>query len=79
MNLVTFKWKWREDEVPIADQYTHLGVDISKDCSWDAHIAKLVGKGQAHVDTMDAILTHSHLDTRIKVMYLLMNVGVTKP
>ena len=27
---VTFKWKWGEDELPIADQYTYLGVEISK-------------------------------------------------
>ena len=28
---ITFKWKWGEDELPIADQYAYLGVDISKD------------------------------------------------
>ena len=30
VNPVTFKWKWGEDELPIADQYTYLGVEISK-------------------------------------------------
>ena len=29
-NPATFKWKWGEDELPIADQYTYLGVEISK-------------------------------------------------
>ena len=52
--------------MPIADQRTHLGVEISKECSWDAHKAKVIGKGKAHVGKMDAILTDSHLDTRIK-------------
>ena len=33
----TFEWKWGEDELPIVDQYTYLGVEISKDSSWDAH------------------------------------------
>ena len=33
------------------------GVEISKECSWDAYIAKVAGKGKAHVGTMDAILT----------------------
>ena len=28
VNPVTFKWKWGEDKLPIADQYTYLGVDI---------------------------------------------------
>ena len=25
---VTFKWKWGEDELPIAGQYTYLDVEI---------------------------------------------------
>ena len=47
-NPVTFKWNWGEDELPIADQYTYLGVETSKECSWDAHIAKVIviGKGK---------------------------------
>ena len=45
-NPVSFKWKWGEDELPIVDQYTYLGVEISKDCSWDARIAKGIGKGE---------------------------------
>ena len=28
VNPVTFKWTWGEDELPIADQYTYLGVEI---------------------------------------------------
>ena len=30
VNPVTFEWKWGEDELPITDQYTYLGVEISK-------------------------------------------------
>ena len=68
---------WGEDELPIADQYTYLGVEISKEWSWDAHIAKVIGKGKAHVGKMDAILTDSHLDTRIK-RCILIHVIVPK-
>ena len=39
VNPVNLKWKWGEGGLPIVDQYTYLGVDISKGCSWDAHIA----------------------------------------
>ena len=48
------------------DQYTYLGVEISKNCSWDAHINKIIGKGKAQIGGMDVILRDSHLDTRIK-------------
>ena len=78
MSPENFKWKWGEDELyTIVDQYTCLGVDISKGCSWNAHIAKVIGKGKTHVGKMDAILTDSHLDTinRIKLC-ILMNVIV---
>ena len=75
---INFSWKWGEDELPIVDQYTYLGVEISKYCSWDVDtIAKVLGKGEAHVGKMDAILTVSHLDARIKIC-TLMNVIVPK-
>ena len=37
----------------------------------------MIGKGEAHVGKMDAILTHSHLDTRIK-RCILIDVIVPK-
>ena len=30
VNLVNFKLKWGENELPMVDQYTYLGVEISK-------------------------------------------------
>ena len=37
--------------------------------SVDAHVAKkVIGNDKAHVGKMDAILTDSHLDTRIKIV-----------
>ena len=77
VNPVTLKGKWGEGELPIANQYAYLGVEISKGCSWDAHIAKVVGQGKAHVGKMDEILTDSHLDTRIK-RCIMINVIVRK-
>ena len=64
VNPVDFQWKWGEDELPIVHQYTYHGVEISKDCSWGAHIAKVIGKDKSQVGKMDAILTASNLDTR---------------
>ena len=58
-------------------EYTPPLPTLSKDCSWDAHIAKQIGKGKARVGKMDAILTDSHLDTRIK-RCILINVIVPK-
>ena len=45
VNPVTHEWKRGEGDLPIVHQYTYLGVEISKDCSWGAHIAKVIGKG----------------------------------
>ena len=44
---VTFKWTWVEYELPIVDQCTYVGVELSKDCSWYARIAKVIGKGKS--------------------------------
>ena len=77
VHTVNFKWKWGEDELPTEDQYTYLGVEISEDCSRDAHIAKVIEKGKLRPGKMDAILTDPHLDARIKIC-ILMNVVVPK-
>ena len=63
--------------MPLVDHYTYLGVEISQYCSWDTHIAKVIGNGKARKGKMDTILTDSHLDTRIK-RCILMNVIVPK-
>ena len=77
VNPVTFKGRWGEDELLISDQYTYLGVKISTECSRDVRIVKVIGKGNAHTHKMDAILTDSHIDARIKI-YVLINVIVPK-
>ena len=77
VNPVNFKWKWREDDLPIVDQYTYLGVEVSKDCPWDARIAKVIGKGRSQVGKMGVILTDPHLDTRIEIC-ILVNVIAPK-
>ena len=77
VNAANLKCKWGEDELPIPDQYTYLGVEISQGCSWNAHTAKVIGKGNSHVGKMDAIRTYPHLDTRIK-RCILIHVIVPK-
>ena len=51
----------------------YLGVETSEDCSWEAHVVKVIGKGKAYVGKMDAILIGTHLDRRTK-RCILMNV-----
>ena len=53
-NIVTFKSKWGKDELPIVDQYMNL-VEICKDCSWGARIARVLRRGKLHVGEMGAI------------------------
>ena len=46
----------RWDDNTHTDQYTYLGVEFSKNCSWDAHINKAIQRGKAEVGRMDVIL-----------------------
>ena len=46
---VEFKWKRGGEELPIVGKYTYLGVENSKNCSWDAHINKVIQKGKPDV------------------------------
>ena len=48
-NPVNFKLKRGEYDVPMVDQCTYLGVDISNDSSWDAHKARVIGKDKPQV------------------------------
>ena len=71
-NPVALKRKWAKDELSIVDQYTYLGVDISKYCAWDAHIKKVLGKVKVRVAKMNAIPTDSHLliDNRLSLIHI---------
>ena len=60
-----------EDELPIVDQCSCLGVEISKECSWDANTAKVITKGESQVGKMNAILTDPHVDTGVKRCILI--------
>ena len=41
------------------------------DFFWDTNIPKVMGKGKAHLGKVDAILTNSHLDTKINMCILM--------
>ncbi|CAB1109340.1 unnamed protein product [Ectocarpus sp. CCAP 1310/34] len=64
------KWKWGVEEIAVVDQYTYLGVEIAKDCSWNAHMSKVAEKGKARAGKLHPILANRHLDTRIKLKVL---------
>ena len=68
VNQVNFSRKWGEDCMPIVDPSSvrTLASRYKKDCSWDTHMEKVTGKGRSNVGKTDAILTDSHLDTRMK-------------
>ena len=40
VNPVTLKQKWGNDGLSNVNQYTNLGMDVSKDSSWNTHIAE---------------------------------------
>ncbi|CAB1110807.1 unnamed protein product [Ectocarpus sp. CCAP 1310/34] len=67
---VEHRWKWGIEEIAVVDQYTYLGVEIAKDCSWNAHMSKVAEKGKARAGKLHPILANRHLDTRIKLTVL---------
>ena len=60
------KWTWGGEELPIVDQFTYLEVEVSKNCSWETHINKVIQKGKPEVGRMDVILRDSHIATRME-------------
>ncbi|CAB1117831.1 unnamed protein product [Ectocarpus sp. CCAP 1310/34] len=67
---VEHRWKWGIEEIAVVDQYTYLGVEIAKDCSWNAHMSKVAEKGKSRAGKLHPILANRHLDTRIKLTVL---------
>ncbi|CAB1118469.1 unnamed protein product [Ectocarpus sp. CCAP 1310/34] len=67
---VEHRWKWGIEETALVDQYTYLGVEIAKDCSWNAHLSKVAEKDKARAGKLHPILANRHLDTRIKLTVL---------
>lgn len=51
------------------EQYTYLGVEIAKDCQWDAHMHKIAEKGKARAGKLHPILADRHLDTRVNIHF----------
>ena len=68
VNPVNFKWNWGEGALPIVDQYTYVGVEILRECSWDAHTARKVGKGKSQLGRMDTTPSDPHFDTWITIL-----------
>ncbi|CAB1104917.1 unnamed protein product [Ectocarpus sp. CCAP 1310/34] len=58
------------DDFVVVDQYTYLGVEIAKDCSWNAHMSKVAEKGKSRAGKLHPIFANRHLDTRIKLAIL---------
>ncbi|CAB1121545.1 unnamed protein product [Ectocarpus sp. CCAP 1310/34] len=72
---VEHRWKWGIEEIAVVDQYTYLGVEIAKDCSWNAHMSKVAEKGKARAGKLHPILANRHLDTRSKLKILKIAIA----
>ncbi|CAB1119083.1 unnamed protein product [Ectocarpus sp. CCAP 1310/34] len=58
------------EELAVVDQYTYLGVEIAKDCSWNAHMSNVAEWGKARAGKLYPLIANRHLDTRIKLTVL---------
>ncbi|CAB1113272.1 unnamed protein product [Ectocarpus sp. CCAP 1310/34] len=67
---VEYRWKCGIEEIAVVDQCTYLGVEIAKDCSWNAQMSKVAEKGKARAGKLHPILANRHLDKRIRLKVL---------
>ena len=67
----TQPFMWGDQEIPIVEEYTHLGVLVSSDGSHDAHFQRIIKQGNARVAAMEPLLTDAHLTMRIKRLLML--------
>lgn len=67
----TQPFMWGDQEIPIVDEYTHLGVLVSSDGSQDAHFQRIIKQGNARVAAMKPLLKDAHLTMRIKRLLML--------
>ncbi len=61
---------WGDQELPIVEEYTHLGVLVSSDGSQDAHFQIIIKQGNARVAAMKPLLRDAHLTMRIKCLLM---------
>ena len=67
----TQPFMWGDQEIPIVEEYTHLGVLVSSDGSHDAHFQRVIQQGNARVAAMKPLLKDAHLTIRIKRLLML--------
>ena len=51
---------WGDQELPIKEEYTHLGVLVSTDGSQDAHFQIIIKQGNARVAAVKPLLRDAH-------------------
>ena len=67
----TQPFMWGDQEVPVVEEYMHLGVLVSSDGSHDAHLQRIIKQGNARVAAMKPLLGDAHLTMRIKRLLML--------
>lgn len=53
--------------MPILDKWIYVGVEVQRNCSWDAHMNKQVGEDKTQTGETNVIPTDGHLDSRTKM------------
>lgn len=54
-----------DEDLQMANQYTSLGVESSKNCMWDVHMKRVTDKGKTQAGKLHPMLAGRNLGTRI--------------
>ncbi len=57
---------WGDQQIPVVEEFTHLGVLVSADGSHDAHFERVVKQGNARVAAMKPPFIDAYLTVRVK-------------
>jgi hypothetical protein len=62
---------WGVQQIPVVQEFMHLGVLVSADGSHDAHFQRGIKQGNARVAAMKPLFTDAYLTVRVKRLLLL--------
>ena len=61
---------WGEEAVPLVMEYKYLGVVLSADCTWRAHVKYVLDKAERTVHALGSVLHNKRVSTAVRRVVL---------